>query len=314
MTTTVMDLRDELTEKYPDMEIDANFVANLELALKDLGVDGLMEVKHIAKTSEDYDALIIKKDEHDVLGVCINLVKMYDAYQGGMTLADIAEQIKVKINDDPIDVDDTLAKIANYNWVKPRLTLRVSNEKRFEKLQANGSVPHKNIENLVLTCHIDLGKMTDGTEASTIVNDALLRTYGISEKQLFNDAMDAQKETRQMVLQSLFDLLGCEARTDCVIPFVLTAENQTHGASELFIPDVFKTVAERFGACYCLPSSIHEWLILPKDDDKNPADYKKIVGDVNGRYVESDEWLSDDIYQIENGVFSKVTLDEENAR
>ena len=60
-------------------------------------------------------------------------------------------------------------------------------------------------------------------------------------------------------------------------------------------------ITERFPeGCYCLPSSIHEWIVLSRRN-MDPCELKKIVCQVNRTAVKPEDLLSDHVYTLEGG-------------
>ena len=121
-----------------------------------------------------------------------------------------------------------------------------------------------------------------------ITND-LMNHYGISEPQLYETAMEnsqrLQKVTCRPMGEVIGDLLGTEnepafdegpARL-----YVLSNESIRFGAAALFYPGVIekigKSIPEGF---YVLPSSIHEVLILPKNQGEK-AMLETMVREIN---------------------------------
>jgi len=61
--------------------------------------------------------------------------------------------------------------------------------------------------------------------------------------------------------------------------------------------DVQKMCAERFGQSYhVIPSSIHELILIPSDQEMSRNDLDAMIRDVNRRCVSREEFLSDHAY------------------
>ena len=50
---------------------------------------------------------------------------------------------------------------------------------------------------------------------------------------------------------------------------------------------------------YVIPSSIHEVILVSAEDDSMLAEYRRMVQDVNKRFVDPEEILSDQVYYYE---------------
>ena len=77
--------------------------------------------------------------------------------------------------------------------------------------------------------------------------------------------------------------------------YVLTNESGMFGASSLFYEGVQQMIRDLIGDYYALPSSIHEWVIIPKDD--SDVEYMRdLVRSANRDIVGQEEVLSDEVY------------------
>ena len=93
---------------------------------------------------------------------------------------------------------------------------------------------------------------------------------------------------------------------DCPIR-VLSNETGINGAAALLYPKmpeyIYKTVG---GNYYLLPSSVHEFLIVPEKKGINPSELVAIVREVNRTEIEKEEFLSDDIYYFNHDIITKM--------
>ena len=99
--------------------------------------------------------------------------------------------------------------------------------------------------------------------------------------------------------------------------YILTNDKFTQGSASLFYPDVQSKVAEVVGGDYfALPSSIHEFIILPDDGEHSVKDLGNMVKDANATVVEPQDILSDKVYHFdaERGELSIARGDKEKSR
>lgn len=99
--------------------------------------------------------------------------------------------------------------------------------------------------------------------------------------------------------------------------YILTNDNFTQGSASLFYPDVQSKVAEVVGGDYfALPSSIHEFIILPDDGEHSVKDLGNMVKDANATVVEPQDILSDKVYHFdaERGELSIARDDKAKSR
>ena len=111
-------------------------------------------------------------------------------------------------------------------------------------------------------------------------------------------------------------------KTDVIgdqIPLFVLSTNKSYGATALIYEDMMNIIQERFGDVYVIPSSVHEILFVSVDtlreNGLHVSDLKNMVVQVNESVVSPEDWLSDNVYLInEHGLFMaednhEVTLD-----
>lgn len=80
---------------------------------------------------------------------------------------------------------------------------------------------------------------------------------------------------------------------------VVTNTEEKFGASALLDWRTRASLEEEVGEAWLIPSSIHEWIILPtKDFDTNKEELNKMVKEANQEVVDVSEWLSDHVYKL----------------
>lgn len=80
--------------------------------------------------------------------------------------------------------------------------------------------------------------------------------------------------------------------------YVLTNAIRLNGASVLFYTDCLKSFADSVGRdIFVLPSSIHEVLLIPVDEDVSAWDMRQVVETVNHQIVSDEEILSNHVYR-----------------
>lgn len=78
--------------------------------------------------------------------------------------------------------------------------------------------------------------------------------------------------------------------------YVLSNESGVYGAATLFYPGMQEQVADKLGeGYYALPSSLHEFLIVPESAGVNLPDLSEMVKTANETVVEAKDILSDTV-------------------
>lgn len=113
-----------------------------------------------------------------------------------------------------------------------------------------------------------------------------IKANGIDVAELFETAME---NMRKDTGEPLEDFLGMP---------ILTNRERKFGAAEILDWKVRQNIYNKFGEVYLVPSSIHEWILMPAKDVSS-EDLNRMVKEVNKAKVDEREWLSDHVYKLE---------------
>ena len=80
--------------------------------------------------------------------------------------------------------------------------------------------------------------------------------------------------------------------------YVLTNESQFNGAACILYENLLYDFASSIGSdLYILPSSVHEVILIPKNEFPDKDNLSCMVKDINESEVATDEVLSDHVYE-----------------
>lgn len=72
---------------------------------------------------------------------------------------------------------------------------------------------------------------------------------------------------------------------------------KTYGACSILYPGMLEQLAERIGGdYYMIPSSVHEFLLVPREREQDREELKKMIAEVNRTELPPEEVLSDHLY------------------
>lgn len=190
-----------------------------------------------------------------------------------------------------------------------------------------------NIENFFDTCfvfeHLKIGvqrrgneniikkfpEQLDGIESYLYIehNDYFVKVHNDFLKAIgleVNEAWEiAEKNTfAETVIQSMYktlcELMG-EEYNELIenddMPYVLSNKKRTKGASAILDKKALRDFAKRHGCkkIIAIPSSIHEFLIMPLSDSLTQEELNQMVKEANTTIVDPIEQLADKAYVIE---------------
>lgn len=303
----------------------------VEEVQKELGQEVTIEVREVRKNNGIMlkGLTILSKESN--LSPTIYLDGFYKDYQEGKALNEVRQSFMDIYRNSKVDVKVDMDFFMDYEKVKNKLFCKLINyEKNTLLLQ---DVPHQRFLDLAVVCYFAYEAECMGSGFITIHTNHLDR-WGINEEELFEMAMTNTKTIypgiyysmedmlRQMiekdvrrdlerkdevwdgsedwisytVNQIMKGLLGDRKRSPM---YVMTNEGKAWGAISMLWGETMQKIAEELESdLFILPSSVHEIIIVPADDEQLRADYlQNMVEDINRTHVEPEEVLSDHIYR-----------------
>lgn len=151
----------------------------------------------------------------------------------------------------------------------------------------------------------------DDNRKSVVLCKGMIDKFNITKEELHEVAIANTEKNEKAVLTCMQDVLFGMLGADEVnllenknrdikdeIMFILTNESITDGAVTMFYKDKLKEVADRLDDdLYVIPSSIHEVIIVPKEQkyDNRLTEILRYVN--NGDTLKPDEVLSNDVFE-----------------
>ena len=215
------------------------------------------------------------------------------------------------------------------------LFIRVCNSKENKGLLKN--VPHVEIEDMAVTCHILVSKDIRGVASTPVTND-MVRMYGIREEQLFDDALESSPKVNPPEIVNMDELLAGMYREQyemmgydeeeiaemldemphAAIPMiVVTNEDRINGAATMFYPGIMDEIGEKLkGNFFVLPSFLHETIVVPDDGKMDFKELLAMVTEINATQVDTQDKLTDQVYHydVTDKVFEKASRYEDRKQ
>lgn len=192
--------------------------------------------------------------------------------------------------------------------IKDRLVVRLLGTDCNEEIMKES--PHVDLGNgLVLIAYINAEPTLDCPWSARVSNDLLRGSICCDEETLFAAALENTEKLAPAVLadlehhmvaqqfpfmsgsENLFEEQDPDVNNTAV--FILTNDLGLFGASVVCYPDVLRKAAGILGCgFYALPSSVHEFLLLPDSFRPDVKDLIRDVNDANHSVVEPQDLLS----------------------
>lgn len=294
-----------------------------EEIVKELGDDLRVSLHSVIKNNsvELQGLSIVEKDMNISPTIYIN--DYFKEYKNGRKLKSIVQEI-IKIYEDnriskPIDIKF----FTEFTKVKEKIVFKLINyEKNHTLLQ---EIPYiqfldlaivfyclvssnemGNATILVHNNHMDMWK-TDINELYSISQQNTPRILGcqirdmdeIMREILYEDlskGISENDEMRELLTPLLKTPLG-ESNRNAIPMFVLSNKSKINGASCLLYHKVLEEFSNRIQRdFYILPSSVHEVIFVPADENYSKNQLVEMVKEVNMTQVQEEEILSDAVY------------------
>lgn len=233
----------------------------------------------------------------------------YDNYREGTEIPKIVEALARICHQSRIPEEVNLSDFLDFEKAKGQISVRLIHYEKNKKLLLD--TPWRPACNLALVCYYTVQQSPFYGRASILVKNEHLEKWGITDKELFAEALVNTPVRYPASIDSMEDLIfknWSEERKDQLfeemregevrIPlFILSNRQRLQGAVCMFYPGVLRQFARRIGRdLYILPSSVHEVLLLPDEGDREKEELLRMVTDINRNCVADCEILADSVY------------------
>lgn len=182
--------------------------------------------------------------------------------------------------------------------IQNNIFLKLINFEKNQEILAD--CPYIKYEDLAITFRILL-KSDDSGIASACMRNKEFDKLNMDIDSLYNIAKENTRKLFPPVLKRLDKMIFDKYSDICEPPqgmdlYVLTNNQGINGAVYMSYEDIISDFAKEHGSFYILPSSIHEVILFPREQDEAREELSEMVMEIN-RYVVADtEYLSDSVY------------------
>lgn len=258
----------------------------------------IVERKVIKNNGVELTGLMAKKDGTNVFPT-IYVDSMYDSKMSHEDVEYIAMKLARNLKNAEVEGDFKIDTFGEFEQVNVNIFFKLINAKRNGDLLQE--IPHRRIHDLaVVYFYLVEDERFDG-KGTILVRNEMMERWNITENDLYDVAMRNGKSKRKAELISMKDILndmaGKEILTDEISMYVLSNESKIFGASVLiydeYMKEVYDIIQNNF---YILPSSIHELILIPDNNQISAQGLLEMVTSVNSTEVDEEEILADSVY------------------
>lgn len=287
-----------------------NFIVEFETKVNSLLEEG-MSLRRINMTKNNDTCLygLTIHSEDDVIEPTIYLNHYYEQFLAGIEIDELANFFFVDYESHKIDCDIDFSFFENYESVKDNILFKVVNTKMNENRLSN--MPHIDFLDLSIIFFYRLDQnIVPGGNCVISITDEHCESWNVTANDLYEVARKNTPSVLSASVRNLYDVLtemigeqeidGLPA-DEMFSPkiYLLTNSEKTNGASAILYEDVLRSFADYVEKdLYIIPSSVHEVLIIPVDDDtREMKEYiKSTIPCVNENEVDDMDILSDNLY------------------
>lgn len=249
--------------------------------------------------------LVIQKAGENIAPI-IYLDEFYKKYLLGATVEALSDILIEKSRNIPSAPVWNYEDILDFRKIRNRIVYKLISAKRNQKLlQQVPNLPMLDFA-IVFYVMIPAGEAENG---SVLIRNEHMNLWELPISVLYQCAKENTQKlcpyTFAMLSEYVKELAG-EMIEECPI-FVLTNEAGINGATAILYPEMPGIIYEKLQQnYYLLPSSIHEFLIVPEHNDIQPENLRMMVKEVNETMVKKEELLSDHIYYFDGDIITKM--------
>ena len=285
---------------YP--EFKQHIVSAIQEAL---GRDVQVTIQDIVKNNDTHlDGLTVLSTQYN-LSPTIYLDYYFRKYEKGVSLPEIEQEILSVYQATCPCASIDISFFTDYDKVKSRIVFKLVNYERNRDLLA--TIPHFRFLDLAIVFNCLLESHSGGS-ATILIHNHHLGYWEITRDDLYalavhNTPLLLKYDLRNMtdVLKELLcdeESLQTPPEVENVCPmYMLSNQNKLNGSVCILYQDLLKDFSERLGCdLYILPSSVHEVLILPAQNDTSCQSLSEMVKEINSSQLSREEILSDHVY------------------
>ena len=283
----------------------------VDLLYQRVGRDHEIKVTQVTKNNDvQLTGIVIMRTDEKV-SPTIYLEEPYRQYCMGDDIEKIADRIVTIYREHRSDLDPDLGFFRKFECVRNGILHKIIHYEKNRKLLKD--VPHIRWCNLAIVFYYAIENKAFG-KGTILIRNSHLKMWNRDIEELYRVAQENMRRVRPEILVPITELVEqlSGARlpyAERVILYVLTNCEKMYGASAMLYSVKIKELADRLRAnLLILPSSVHEVLLLPDDEEQDYDFYRHMVDEVNTTQVEPEEILSYSLYRYrrENGEIEEI--------
>ena len=254
--------------------------------------------------------LALKEDDSSI-SPTVYLERYYDAYEGGRSIESIGEEIIEVYHKGNLGEFFDVTDFLDFEKAKKRIVYKLVNYEKNKVLLKQ--IPHKPFLDMAVVYYYLLeNEQLDN--ATILIYNNHLESWNTTAKEI--DEIAALntplllKEDLHSITEVLYQIMKKRNEEEAAklleleneeegdpVMYVLSNRNKIFGAAAILYSGVLKAFSDKLKKdLFILPSSVHEVILIPKDETMEWEKLQEMVQEVNSTQVEDVEILSDSVY------------------
>ena len=269
----------------------------------DLAESTVIDVNEVTKNNGMILQGLTIRDENVNIAPTIYVNDAYENFLKGESIEDIAAGIINTYESHKAPQSISVEFFTDFDQVKDRLAMKIVNaEKNAEMLEG---CPHFEFGDLAAIFQVQVDSNEFGNATITVKNEHM-EMWGVDAQTLMDHARENMEEKQPVHIQSMMEVLmgmmGGDVPEEMMgMPeppmYVMTNETKINGAAAMIFTDKLQEFAEQHDTSFfILPSSVHEILLIPANEEMDVKNLTDMVREVNDTQVSPDEVLSYNVY------------------
>lgn len=280
--------------------------AMLECTKKKLSETATVEKQEVLKNNGVVSVGLLIRRMNAKIAPIIYLEEFYQKYLLGVSVESLCGFLIAKSQEVDEAPHRDYERILNFREIKDQIVYKLINAKRNERLLQD--VPNLPILDfaIVFCWMIPTG---DAEYGSVLIRNAHMSLWKLSISELYQYAKENTPKLCPYVFSSLAEYteeMSGELIGESPL-HVLSNQMGINGASAILYPEMPGKIYEYFKKPYfLLPSSIHEFLILPENRRFTAERLRTMVREANETVITEEELLSDNVYYFDGNIITKM--------
>lgn len=231
------------------------------------------------------------------------LEEFYQKFLDGETVFDLTYEIMDVYEEIRFEHSWELDHILDYETISDKIAFKLIHLR--ENLPLLQNVPFVRYQDLVIVFYLLVDVNPCGSGTILITND-MKKSWNVTVQDLYNAALHNTPQLFPADFRPMCCFVSELLDTTCTYEdccnndmYILTNSAKQYGASVILYPNLLNEISEELGEdLFLIPSSIHEFIIIPCSCSPSKEELNQMVKEINKTELPDDEFLSDHIYLL----------------